>query len=287
MQSIGNVDFYRASVTLFTVGLVLLLAVVPLLIKEASGRLFSGLSTLTSAYFFALAILGLPGMTSYEESNLYLSHCLILVGCFVMLLLRHAGFDSTVTIRDQDNSSGDYASQDPEVEMMLPTSSTESENKSASPEVENASGTDVLYRESNTLNCLACLAASITVNCVEGMLLGSKQHRGYGGLIAAAGTTGCVSLALGTLLLQNDAFTKVYTRFIATLACSFPVGFILGSLDSVGSVFSTLYAGVSISRGFLLQIAFMTILASRTPWNYGDMVAMILGGLIAVVLSLL
>jgi hypothetical protein len=258
----AQIDFARVAVALLGFGLATLSGLLPLLAKEQGKNLFSFLTCLCGAFCLVLSF------PSAQSSNIILDG-FIPVGCAIMAVcqiilkniprLNQAHHPLTIGEMEEDCDEG-------EIELMIPRSSTQVLHIQAPPERARSTLTTIEV----SFLCFANLVALFVMAFGHGVSYSSKEHVGYGKLIATILFVCLMAMTQGVLVLRTELLSDKYLLFVLTLSCGYPLGILsqvvlrdyetlLASPLFTGSLLSLL----SLSHGVLLYIALMALAGSE------------------------
>jgi hypothetical protein len=261
---LSSVEIYisRFSVSLLGFGLATLSGLLPLLAKEQGRNAFIFLTCFCGT--FCLILPFHPSSQSFQSNidGFIPIGCALMAICQVILknIPRVNPHERNLTpaAMDEDCEEG-------EIELMIPPSSSQETNEP----VVVANRNSTLTEAEVAFLCFSNLLALSVLSFTHGVIYSSKEHVGYGKLIATILFACWMSATQGVLVLRTELLSDKYLLFILTLSCGYPLGIIFETLSrssdllAVNSIFiDTSLSLVSLSHGVLLYVALMALTGS-------------------------
>jgi hypothetical protein len=261
--AVAQIDFARAAVALFGFGLATLSGLLPLLAKEHGKNLFSFLTCLCGAFCLVLSF------PSNQSSNILLDGfipvgCALMAVCQIILknIPRLNQGDRALSPAEMEEDC-----EEGEIELMIPRSSTQALHIQAPPD---RAARSTLTSVEVAFLCSSNLVALFVMAFGHGVSYSSREHVGYGKLIATILFVCLMTMTQGVLVLRTELQSDKYLLYVLTLSCGYPLGIISETLFSAYETLfaSTLFMGsilslVSLSHGVLLYIALMALAGSE------------------------
>jgi hypothetical protein len=274
-----KVDFYRASVALFAFGVALLSGVLPVLVKETCKKQhFSALLCFGGSFYFTLAYLRNFRTLKSETESL----CVIL-GCLLAMFLK-----IYFVPRDNVIIRHPHEEEDPEIELMLPS---KDRGYIGSASIDMTQTRIVKPNYESVISIAFCFFAAFLFNIADGIDFASKQHEGYGKLLATVVNAALISIAQGTLQTRNSFLFAHYGRWTVALSFSYPIGILIGIVNpTLLDGFSASIA-IALARGVILFSSMVCFVGSqlytskskRTPAAWSHAVGIAVGCSAAIV----
>lgn len=265
-----TIEFSRLCLALSAFGLALFSGLLPLLIQERSARFFSFLTCLCGTFCLVLSFPS--NISQLAQQTIFIPIGISLMAVCQVLLKNipriRSRTNDYVTLSTTVDPVGDEDCEEGEIELMIPRSSSEPSSSSLPFERFPKNRVTITDTEVSFL-CISNLLALFILSFNYGLNYTTKEHVGYGKLIATLGFVCLMAMTQGVLVLRTQLLSEKYMLFISTLSCGYPLGIIFGLTPSLtllftNSLFSnTIHSLVSLSHGVLLYIALMALAGSE------------------------
>lgn len=257
-----TIEYSRLSLAFSGLGLAIFCGILPLLIHEKSHLYFIFLTCLCGSFCLVL---------SYPSNSLEMMQTIFIpIGTALMaicqVMLKNIPRNRTNELNESTNHL-DEDCEEGEIELMIPRNPLETSRHSAPERLpkNRVTLTDIEV----TFLCITNLFALFILSFNYGMSYSSKQHVGYGKLIATLGYVCLMSMTQGVLVIRTQLLFDRYMSFISIQSCGYPLGIIFGLTPTSAFLFSnsifsnTMHSLVSLSHGILLYIALMALAGSE------------------------
>ena len=281
---IEEVDFYRCSVALFAFGIALLSGVFPILLKEKNKKhWFSALLCFAGSYFFTLGYL-----RNFHQEKTDIETVCVVLGCLTAMLCKILLVpDGTVVNLP---TFDELDTEESEIEMMLPSNykSTKQDDVADITGFDDTSNHRIIVpNHENRCVVVLCFLASFLFNVGDGVDFASKEHVGYGKLIATVLNAALTSTSQGTLQTRNVYTFSRYGLWIFLLALGHPVGIALGAIAPTILANSAVSIAIALSRGVLLFVSVACLVGSQfhaggPPAESVHTIGILTGGALAI-----
>jgi hypothetical protein len=265
---LSSVEIYisRFSVSLLAFGLATLSGLLPLFAKEQGRNAFIFLTCLCGIFCLIL-----PFHPSSQSSQSTLDG-FIPIGCALMamcqVLLKNIPRVNPHQ-RTLNPAAMDEDCEEGEIELMIPQTPSEGTTSNAAESSAMSQRNSTLTEIEVAFLCFSNLLALTVLSFTHGVIYSSKEHVGYGKLIATILFVCLMSTTEGVLVLRTELLSDKYFQFILALSCGYPLGIIFETLFrssdllAMNSIFmDTALSLIPLSQGVLLYVALMALTGS-------------------------